>query len=158
MKGKIKAYAVSILFTLAVGAVSAFLTRNNMDVYSNIQKPGAAPPGIVLPIVWTVLYILMGTGLANVIIKGREKGIYTMPAVYLYLLQLAVNFLWSLIFFNLQAFLFAFVWLLILWVLVGAMILKFHEISPFAAYINIPYFAWVTFAGYLNYMVYSLNA
>lgn len=158
MKKSTKTYVLSIIFTLAVGILAALLTRNNMDVYENIRKPYLAPPGVVFPIVWTVLYTLMGISFAVVLQKSSKDGIYALPAIILYVLQLAVNFLWSIIFFNYEAYLFSFIWLLFLWVLIGAMIIKFYEISPLAAYLNIPYFIWVTFAGYLNFMIYALNA
>lgn len=158
MKKSTKTYVLSIVLTLAVGVFAALLTKNNMDVYEDIRKPFLAPPGIVFPIVWTILYTLMGISLAIVLRKSAKEGIYVFPAIVLYVLQLAVNFFWSIIFFNLEAYLFSFIWLLLLWVLIGAMIIKFYEISPLAAYINIPYFIWVTFAGYLNFMIYALNA
>lgn len=157
MKSKTKTYICSILITLAAGGLSAFLTRNNMDVYESINKPPLAPPALLFPIVWSILYVLMGISLANILIKGREKGIYTVPCVKIYFLQLAVNFFWSIIFFNFRAFLLSFIWLLLLWVLIIKMIDCFSKISKSAALINIPYFLWVTFAAYLNFMIYRLN-
>ncbi|MBR2021312.1 MAG: tryptophan-rich sensory protein, partial [Clostridia bacterium] len=109
------------------------------------------------PIVWGILYVIMGASLANILVKGREKGIYTVPCVKIYALQLVVNFFWSIIFFNMRAFLFSFVWLLLLWVLIIVMIDGFSKISRISAYANIPYFLWVTFAAYLNFMIYRLN-
>ena len=158
MKKSTKTFVLSIVLTLGVGVLSALLTRNNMDVYDDIRKPFLAPPGVVFPIVWTILYTLMGLSFAIVLLKSAKEGIYAVPAIALYIAQLTVNFLWSIIFFNLEAYLFSFIWLLLLWVLIGAMIIKFYEISPLAAYINVPYFIWVTFAGYLNFMIYALNA
>ena len=157
MKTRTKTYLWSILVTLAVGGLAAFLTRNNMEVYETINKPNLAPPGFLFPIVWGVLYVLMGVSVANVIIKCRENGAYVMPCIGIYAAQLVVNFFWSIIFFNFRAFLFSFVWILLLWVLVILMIKCFYKISKGAAYINIPYFLWVTFAAYLNYMIYTLN-
>lgn len=157
MKSKTKTYLWCIGLTLAVGALSAFLTMGNMDVYEEITKPPLAPPAILFPIVWTILYTLMGISLAGVIIKGRKDGKYTLPAIRTYVIQLAVNFFWSIIFFNLRAFLFSFAWLFLLWFLIIDMIFKFYKISRISAYINIPYFIWVTFAGYLNLMIYILN-
>lgn len=78
-------------------------------------------------------------------------------ALTVYGLQLVVNFFWSIIFFNMQAYLFSFIWLIILWLLIIWMIFKFKKISPLAAYLQIPYLLWVTFAGYLNLMIYILN-
>lgn len=157
MKTKTKTYIFSILITLAVGGLSALLTKGNMDVYETIDKPPLAPPGFLFPIVWGILYVIMGASLANILVKGREKGIYTVPCVKIYALQLVVNFFWSIIFFNMRAFLFSFVWLLLLWVLIIVMIDRFSKISKISAYANIPYFLWVTFAAYLNFMIYRLN-
>lgn len=157
MKTKTKTYIWCILITLAVGGLSALLTKGNMDVYETINKPPLSPPGFLFPIVWGILYVIMGASLANILIKGREKGIYTVPCVKIYALQLAVNFFWSIIFFNMRAFLFSFVWLLLLWVLIIVMIDRFSKISKISAYVNIPYFLWVTFAAYLNFMIYRLN-
>lgn len=157
MKSKTKTYVYGILITLAVGGLSAFLTRNNMDVYESINKPALAPPGFLFPIVWGILYVLMGISIANVIVKGCEKGMYVVPCVKIYALQLVVNFFWSIIFFNFRAFLFSFIWLLLLWVLIVIMIDCFSKTSKFAAAINIPYFLWVSFAAYLNFAIYRLN-
>lgn len=157
MKTKTKIYIFSILITLAIGGLSALLTKGNMDVYETIDKPPLAPPGFLFPIVWGILYVIMGASLANILVKGREKGIYTVPCVKIYALQLVVNFFWSIIFFNMRAFLFSFVWLLLLWVLIIVMIDRFSKISRISAYANIPYFLWVTFAAYLNFMIYRLN-
>lgn len=154
---KIKPYVISILIALLVGGLSAFLTRNNMEVYKNINQPPLAPPMILFPIVWSILFILMGISSAMIYVKRdvntREAG----SGLIIYGLQLIVNFLWSIIFFNMQAYLFAFIWLLLLWVLIIMMIVQFHKISPAAAYLQIPYIIWVTFAGYLNFMIYWLN-
>ena len=157
MKSKTKTYVYGVLITLAVGGLSAFLTRNNMDVYESINKPALAPPGFLFPIVWGILYVLMGISIANVIVKGCEKGIYAVPCIKIYALQLAVNFFWSIIFFNFRAFLFSFIWLLFLWVLIIIMIDCFSKATKFAAVINIPYFLWVSFAAYLNFAIYRLN-
>lgn len=154
---KTKTYVWSVVITLAVAGLSALLSMRNMDVYDSIVKPSFAPPAILFPIVWGILYILMGISIANVIIKAREKGVYALSCIKIYALQLTVNFFWSIIFFNLRAFLFSFIWLVLLWVLIIVMIKCFSKISPFAAYINIPYFLWVTFAAALNFMIFKLN-
>ena len=157
MKSKTKTYVWCIVLTLAVGALSALFTMGNMDIYNDIVKPPLTPAGFLFPIVWTILYTLMGISAAIVIIKGREDGIKILPAIGTYIIQLAVNFFWSIIFFNFRAFLFSFAWLLLLWFLIIDMIFKFYRISKLSAYINIPYFIWVTFAGYLNLMIYIFN-
>lgn len=152
---KIKPYVISIAIALGVGALSALLTRNNMDIYDKINRPALTPPMILFPIVWGMLYTLMGISSALVYVK-RDEG-DDGGALKIYALQLIVNFFWSIIFFNMQSFLFAFIWILLLWVLIIIMIVQFRKISPIAAYLQIPYLLWVTFAAYLTFMVYFLN-
>ena len=154
---KIKPYVISVAIALGVGALSALFTRGNMDLYDRIQTPPLAPPGILFPIVWSILYTLMGISSAIIYIKGRDENIPVYEALRIYAIQLVVNFFWSIIFFNLEAFLFAFLWLLLLWVLIIIMIVKFYKIDKTAAYLQIPYLLWVTFAAYLNFAIFLLN-
>lgn len=156
MKIKWKVLIINLLIPLVVGGVAGILTRGGMETYNNINKPPITPPSILFPIVWTILYILMGISsyliaTSNATQKQKEE------ALRIYALQLGVNFLWSFIFFNMGAYLLAFVWLVILWALIFAMILSFYPISKTAALLQIPYLLWVTFAGYLNWMIYQLN-
>lgn len=154
---KIKPYLVSILIALAVGGLSAFLTRNSMNIYGQVQTPPLSPPSILFPIVWTLLYILMGIGAALVYTKRQSNLEASRSALTVYVINLAVNFLWSIIFFNYQAFLAAFIWLLLLLYIIIRMIIDFRKISPLAAYLQIPYALWVAFAGYLNFGIWFLN-
>ena len=154
-KSKIKPYAVSILLTLAVGGLSGFLTSMGMDSFDALTKPPLTPPSFLFPIVWTVLFILMGVGAARIFMT--EPTAARNRALIVYVVQLAVNFLWSIIFFNLQAYAFAFFWLILLWVLILTMIYLFCKIDKPAALLQIPYAIWVTFAGYLNLMIWLLN-
>lgn len=154
-KNKIKPYAVSILLTLAVGGLSGFLTSLGMDSFDALTKPPLTPPSFLFPIVWTVLFILMGVGAARIFMI--EPTAARNRALILYVVQLAVNFLWSIIFFNLQAYGFAFFWLILLWVLILSMIYLFCKVDKPAALLQIPYAIWVTFAGYLNLMIWLLN-
>ena len=154
---KIKPYVISIAIALAVGGLSALLTKNNMEVYNTINRPALSPPMWVFPVVWGILFVLRGISSALVWVN-REQDIETASsALRIYGLQLIVNFFWSIIFFNMQAYLFAFIWLLLLLALIIIMILQFRKISPLAAYLQIPYLLWVTFAGYLTFMIYLLN-
>lgn len=157
MWNKIKPYVISIAIALAVGGLSALFTKNNMEMYGNIAKPPLSPPGWVFPVAWGILYVLMGIGAAQIYINRSGKEEDARSALFVYGLQLLVNFFWSIIFFNMQAFLFAFIWLIILWVLVIVMIIMFKRVNKTAAYIQIPYLLWVTFAGYLTLAVYILN-
>ncbi len=156
MQNKIKSYVIGILIPVGVGLLSALLTRGSMDIYSTFNKPALAPPAILFPIVWTALYVLMGIGsviVFNSTANEKDKN----QALTIYAVQLAVNFLWSILFFNLNAFLFSFIWLLLLWVLIILMIVIFYKINKTAALLQIPYLLWVTFAGYLNLSIYLLN-
>ena len=145
---------ISIAVSLGVGVLSGLITLGSFDTYSNLQQPALAPPGWLFPVVWTVLYILMGISAYLVYISDNEQK-YIGLAVYG--LQLIFNFLWSIIFFNLGHPLFAFVWLVILWILIVAMIISFYKVNPTAGLLQIPYLLWVTFAGYLNLSIYLLN-
>lgn len=152
---KIKPYALSIAAALAVGGLSALLTRENMDIYNEINKPPLSPPMPVFPIVWGILFVLMGIGAA--LVYQKREGEDARGALTVYALQLAVNFFWSIIFFNMRAYVFAFIWLLLLLALITAMIIKFKAISSAAAYLQFPYAAWTAFAGYLTLAIALMN-
>ena len=154
-KSKIKPYDVSILLTLAVGGLIGFLTSMGMDSFDALTKPPLTPPSFLFPIVWTVLFILMGVGAARIFMT--EPTAARNRALIVYVVQLAVNFFWSIIFFNLQAYAFAFFWLILLWVLILTMIYLFCKVDKPAALIQIPYAIWVTYAGYLNLMIWLMN-
>lgn len=154
---KIKPYVISVAAALAVGGLSALLTAGNMDLYSTITPPALAPPSVLFPIVWTVLYILMGISSAMIYLEKENKPKEVSSALFVYAFSLFLNFFWSIIFFNMQAFLFAFIWLIILWFTILLMIIKFFRIKPIAGLIQIPHLLWVTFAGYLNFAIYLSN-
>ncbi len=157
MWNKIKPYVISIAIALAVGGLSALLTSGNMDLYSDIVQPPLAPPAILFPVVWTVLYILMGIGAAMAYNEIQSKPKEVARALIVYAVNLFLNFFWSIIFFNMRAFLFSFVWLILLWITIIIMIVKFYQIKPAAGLLQIPYLIWVTFAGYLNFAIFLLN-
>lgn len=141
---------------LAVGGLSGWLTRGSMARFAALNKPPLSPPGWVFPVVWTVLFILMGLASYLVLTSGRPEG-EVAGALGAYGAQLAVNFFWSLFFFNLSRYLFAFFWLVLLWALVFVTLRRFGRLSRTAGRLLIPYLAWVTFAGYLNFGVWLLN-
>ncbi|MBR6407504.1 MAG: tryptophan-rich sensory protein [Clostridia bacterium] len=146
--------AASIAIPLIAGAASSLLTGRAMERYDSFTEPPLSPPGIVFPIVWTVLYILMGISFYLV---AEDKSAQTVKPVAVYFLQLIVNIIWPLLFFNKEAYLASFLWLVLLWLLVFCMIKLFYPISKAAAWLNVPYLIWLTFAGYLNLGVYLLN-
>ncbi len=155
MKINWKKLIVCIAIPLAVGGLSGFLTRNGAEIFASVDKPPLSPPGWIFPVVWTVLYVLMGVASYLVLVSGKPARSKT--ALTVYGIQLFFNFFWSIIFFNLEAYLFAFVWLLMLWVLIVLTAVLFYRISKKAGYLFVPYILWVTFAGYLNFGIYLLN-
>ena len=151
-----KQYTFWILLAEGVGGLSGWLTRNAMISFEEtVRQPPLSPPSILFPIVWTILYALMGIGAARISLSAdspeQKKGLN------LFVGQLVVNFFWSLIFFNAQRYGYAFLWLLLLWALVLAMILQFRRVDPTAAKLQIPYLIWLTFAAYLNLGIWYLN-
>lgn len=157
MRKQWKTIILSILVAEAVGALSGFLTREGMKLFTDaVAQPPLSPPPLLFPIVWSILYALMGYGSARIWLSTPSPD--RSRALNLYAIQLVVNFFWSLIFFNAQAFGFAFFWLLLLWGLVLLMILAFDKIDPLSAKLQVPYLIWLTFAAYLNLGVWYLNA
>jgi benzodiazapine receptor len=147
------ALIISILIPLAIGSLSALIS-GNMSMYSSINKPSFSPPANIFSIVWTILYILMGISSYIIYVSGNKN---TTKTLSIYALQLFFNFCWSIIFFGFSQYLFAFLWLLILIILIIIMIQQFYEISPIAAYLQIPYLIWCMFAAYLNYVIFKMN-
>ena len=145
-----KIYAVFIICTLLVGALSGFISMGAMGEYATLDKPELSPPAWLFPVVWSILFVLMGIGAARFYIKtGRVS--------WLFVIQLIFNFFWSIIFFNFSAYLFAFIWLIALLVLVISMAISFYRVDKLAGLLQIPYILWLIFAGYLNFMVFLLN-
>lgn len=120
-----------------------------------IRKPPLSPPGAVFPIVWTALFALMGVGAARVAMAPASRA--RSQGVRIFLLQLAFNFFWSVLFFNFQRFDLALLWLIALWLLIVRMILLFRKTDRLAARLQLPYLLWVAFAAYLNLGVWVLN-
>ena len=155
-KANFKIYAFGILLAEAVGALSGWLSRKGMKAYEGtVIQPPLSPPSWLFPVVWTILYALMGIGAAR--IYAATRGPDRSKGLNLYISQLIVNFFWSLIFFNAKAFGFALLWLILLWTLVLWMIVEFRQVDKLAGNIQIPYLIWLTFAAYLNLGVWYLN-
>lgn len=153
MKIKWKSLIICLFIPLAIGSISAFLTQDNMKIFQSLNKPTLSPPGWLFPIAWTILYILMAIASYLVLTTKRANN----HALIFYGIQLAFNFFWSIIFFNLDAYLFAFIWLVLLWLLIIKTAIGFYQTSKSAGLLMIPYIVWVTFAGYLNFSIYLLN-
>ena len=150
----------TLIFNLAVplitGAVSGFLTRSAMQQYGQLNQPPLSPPSAVFPVVWTTLFLLMGISAYLVTMKRSDRlKSFDLPAVYW--IQLIVNFIWPLICFNLSIYGLALAWLILLIILVIYMIFQFHDITPAAGWLQVPYLLWLIFAGYLNAGIWLLN-
>lgn len=156
LKQNWKTFALWIGLAEAVGGLSAWLSREGMKAYSEtVAQPPLSPPMWLFPVVWGILFLLMGYSAGRIYLapesRDRSRGLN------LFVAQLIINFFWSLIFFNAQAFGLAFVWLILLWVLVLLMILTFRKVDPLAAWLQVPYLLWLTFAAYLSAGVWYLN-
>lgn len=157
LKINIKKLAICILIPLIAGGLSTLLTGSDMKIYSSIERPPFSPPGIVFPIVWSVLYILMGISLYLISIDKFASAEEKTAAKSVFFVQLFLNFIWSPVFFKFKMFLLAFFIIILMAAAVILMIIKFCKISKPAAYLQIPYLIWLFVAGYLNLGVYILN-
>ena len=158
-KNNIVTLIIAIIIPLVVGGMSSFLTKDAMMIFDSVKKPPLSPPGILFPIVWTILYVMMGVSSYliykeknNVNVKGLVKS-----TLIIYGVQLFFNFFWSILFFKYSLYMVAFIWLVILWILVFVFIKNALKINKIASYLMIPYLIWMTFAGYLNIMIAILN-
>ena len=146
----------SIFIPLLVGGLSAALTAKSMIIYGSMNKPPLSPPAWAFPVAWTLLYIMMGLASYFVIVAQTDAQSKRM-ALILYGVQLAMNFMWSIIFFLWGMYLLAFIWLMIMWLLIIICAARFYDINRTATYLFIPYIVWITFAAYLNFGSYLLN-
>lgn len=149
---KFKIYAKSILLPVLVGALIGLITSEFID-YNSLEQPFLSPPSIVFPIVWTILYILMGISYGIL----KSNSLLDSETNFIYYLQLFVNALWSIFFFVFKWRLFAFFWIILLIILVLAMIIKFYSKNKLSGLLQIPYLLWTLFATYLNFFIYLLN-
>ena len=141
---------------MGIGALSGFLSREGAGTFSEtVIQPPLSPPAWLFPVVWSILYALMGISAARISLAPDSP--QKKQGLNLYIIQLVLNFFWSLIFFNLQAYGLAFLWLVVLWITVFLMILSFRKADPVAAWLQIPYLIWLTFAAYLSFGVWYLN-
>lgn len=149
---KIKIYAKSILLPVIIGGIVGILISNYID-YDSLIKPFLAPPNILFPIMWTILYILMGISYGIL----KSKNLLNSEIKWIYYLQLFVNAMWPIIFFIWKWRFFAFLWIILLDVLVIILIIKFYQKNKISGLLQIPYLLWSLFASYLNLSIYLLN-
>ena len=148
---------VSIIIVLIVGAIGSVATSPQIPVwYATLARPAWAPPNWLFPVVWTILYILIGISLFLVWRKGLESK-QAKVALVVFAVQLGLNLLWSLVFFGLHSIAGGLVIILMLWMAILANIIVFYRISRWAGLILLPYLVWVSIASYLNYSIYLLN-
>lgn len=153
---KRKIHVLWVVFAEAAGALSGWLARDGMQIYqADLIKPPLSPPGAVFSVVWAVLFALMGIGAARISLAPVSPE--RTRSLCLFLVQLAFNFVWPLIFFNLRSFGLALLWLAVLWGLILWMTLSFRSVDRTAAWLQIPYLLWVAFAAYLNLGVWIRN-
>lgn len=155
MKIDFKKLIVNIAIPLGIGALSALISMGNMESFASLNKPPLSPPGWLFPVVWSILYVLMG--ISSYLITESGKPARSKTALAVYGVQLFFNFMWSIIFFNFEAYLFAFIWLLVLLALIIINAILFYRIDRRAGLLFIPYILWVIFAGYLNFGIFLLN-
>lgn len=149
---KWKIFAKSILIPVIIGGVVGLIISGSMD-YESLQKPPLSPPGIIFPIVWTILYVLMGISYGIL----ESKNLNDEKINLIYYLQLFVNALWSIFFFVLKWRLFSFIWIILLLILIIIMIVKFYKKDKLSGILQIPYLLWTLFATYLNLTIYLMN-
>ncbi len=155
MKVNVKKLLWNLALPLAVGGLSALLS-GGMDNYKGINQPPLSPPGWIFPVVWTILYLLMGYAAYRITQSGADPK-EIKKAQHIYWAQLVLNFLWSPVFFGLNRYMLAFLILVAMWMLIYLTMIRFSKLDKLAGDLLIPYLLWVTFAGYLNFGVYLLN-
>ena len=154
MLSKYRNYIISVLIAFGAGALGGLVTFMGMEGYESVSKPALTPPPVVFSIVWPILFLLMGIGAALIF---KSKSPKRSNALFIYAVQLGMDFIWCVLFFGFGLYLASFIWLVLLWFAVLLMIISFFNINKAAGLIQIPYLIWLTFAAYLNLMIWILN-
>lgn len=152
-KHDISTLIISILIPITVGMVSSLLAGMPWGAYESVPKSALTPPSWVFPVVWSILYILMGISSYLIYQTGepwRESGLAC------YVIQLVFNFGWSIWFFRFHQYLIAFIWLLVMILFIVCMVVRFFRVKPVAGWLQIPYLLWCLFAAYLNWQIYQM--
>jgi len=156
MKINWKKLLIAVAIPLVVGGVAALLTRNAMATFDTLEQPPLSPPAWVFPVVWSILYTLMGVA-SYLVSAAKAPRIEKDGALAVYALQLAFNFLWPILFFNLELYRVALVWIILLLILVVITAVRFYRITPAAGWLLVLYIAWLLIATYLNFGIVTLN-
>jgi translocator protein len=155
---KVSRFMVSIILCLSAGAFGSIFTATSVETwYQSLNKPSFNPPSWLFAPVWTALYLMMGVSLFLVWSSQNTPGGKKNASIILFLIQLILNALWSVLFFGLQNPLLAFIEIVLLWLAIIATISFFRKISAFSAFLLVPYLLWVTFAAILNLSIFILN-
>ena len=157
---KVVRLVLMIALPIAVGIGSAAITGDSMIHYNRLFLPRFAPPGRVFPSVWTVLYIMMGIGsyfLLTANVETEQQVNDRHSALIIYFIHLGFNFAWSLFFFIGELYLFSFFWLIAMWLMIVAIVVKASRVCARATAMFVPYLLWCTFAAYLNVMISIMN-
>lgn len=149
-------FVYSLFIPVMVGIISAAISSRGMEIYKVMEKPPLSPPAWVFSVVWTILYLVMGLS-SYLIIEARTDVKSKAAALMFYGIQLFMNFMWSILFFNLGMYMFSFIWLVIMLCVVVICAFKFFYISSLAGFLLVPYILWLSFAAYLNLGAYMLS-
>ncbi|MEE3332651.1 MAG: TspO/MBR family protein [Ruminococcus sp.] len=152
-----KKLGISCAISLGIGALSGIVSAFGMSNFDNAAKPPLTPPSWLFPIVWTILFLLMGISSYIIFTSHDCDPDLKNTALTIYAAQLVINFFWPVIFFNLSAYLLAFIWIVLLLVMIIVMYRLFYRINKLSAYLQIPYLIWVSFATYLTFGVFIVN-
>ncbi|WP_291650362.1 TspO/MBR family protein [Clostridium sp.] len=147
---------INILIPVGAGFIVGYLNQNSIATYETLNKPFFNPPAIIFPIIWTILYILMGIAAYRIYMRNKQ-GTDDKGAYFFYLVQLIFNLMWSFIFFTFRLYAISFFWIIILFVLVMITFIKFIRVDKVSAFLLTPYMLWLIFAGVLNYFIWLLN-
>ena len=156
MMNKYLKLTLCILLPLLIGGISGYASASSINIwYMGINKPFFNPPNYLFGPVWTMLYILMGISFYR-ILQSQESDMKT-KAIIVFCVQMFLNFCWSFLFFKFQLLGIAFVEIILMWISIATMIYTFSKIDKIAAYLQIPYLLWVSFASVLNGAIWYLN-
>ncbi len=145
-------YSSAITFIFAI--LGGIVTYIGMPRFQNTVQPPLSPPAYLFPIVWTLLFLLMSVSAAIIYDSDDE---ISPKALFLYMIQLTLNFWWCVLFFGFRLYFFSFIWLLLLLLTVFVMTVLFYRVNKLAGILQIPYILWLTFAAYLNFGIWFLN-
>ncbi len=148
-----------IILCEIIGALGTIFTSPNIPTwYASLAKPFFSPPNWLFAPVWTILFLMMGVSI-YLLLENKEKKLKAKRkiAVVLFVIQFALNVLWSYLFFGLKNPLLGFIGIIVLWIFILATIISSYKVDKKAAYLLVPYLLWVTFASVLNFSVLILN-